>query len=277
MNIGVLTSNQTRHTFFANYLARSLPVGVVVMEPKTASPREVGRGEVEDLVLNRYFDDRDLAEMEMLVGGETLDLPLGVAQVEILPGKINETEVVDKLLAQKVDTLAVFGTSILKEPLLGAFPGRIVNIHLGVSPYYRGSGTNFWAMYNEDLHLVGSTIHYIDPGVDTGEIICHVQAPVVDGDTPHTIGNKVIRDSVHTAVRVLRLLGNGQVPSVAQWKPEKEHVYRRRDFTAEILRDLLTRWEQGLVRRFLERQAKGLLKSVRIVPLPESLIASTGL
>jgi len=275
MKIGVLTSNQHRHTFFANFLAKNLPVGVVVMEPKTASPREVGKGKEEDQILNRYFDERDQVERDILTGGDNLDLPSGVQVVTPLPGKISEAEVLDQLLAQQVDTLAVFGTSILKDPLLAAFRGRIVNIHLGVSPYYRGSGTNFWAMYNEDLHLVGSTIHYIDPGIDTGEIICHVQAPIVDGDTPHTIGNHVIRDSVHGIVRVLQLLGEGPVPSMPQWKAENEHLYRRRDFTADILSDLLSRWEQGLVRRFLKKQAKGHLDNVRILPLPEKAGSTT--
>ena len=269
MKIGVLTSNQIRHNFFANYLARNLPVSVVVMEPKTANPRKVGKGEEEDRILNQYFDERDQTERVILAGGESLDIPSGVQVVTPVAGKISVAEVVEQLLAQQVDTLAVFGTSILKDPLLCAFPGRIVNIHLGVSPYYRGSGTNFWAMYNEDLHLVGSTIHYIDPGIDTGEIICHVQAPIIEGDTPHTIGNNVIRDSVHGIVRVLQLLGDGPVPSVSQWEAQNEHLYRRRDFTANILRDLLSRWDQGLVRRFLEKQSKGQLERVRILPLPE--------
>ena len=44
------------------------------------------------------------------------------------------------------DVVLVFGTGLLKAPLIGAFPGRIINIHLGLSPYYRGAGTNFWPL-----------------------------------------------------------------------------------------------------------------------------------
>ena len=277
MNIGVLTSNSQRHRFFANHLARSLPVRVVVAEARSASPRDVGQGEEDDLILNQYFDERDQAEREILAGGERFDLRPGVTLLDIQPGKVNDPNLVDQLLAHQVDTLAVFGTSLLKEPLLSTFPRRIVNIHLGVSPYYRGSGTNFWALYNEDLHLVGSTIHYIDAGVDTGEIICHVQAPIVDGDTPHTIGNKVIEESVYAVVRVLHLMDDGPVPAVAQWKAEKGHVYRMRDFNAAILRDLLERWDQGLVRRFLERRANGQIDDVQLVSLPEGLGGPSGL
>ena len=268
MNLAILTSNEHRHRYFANYLAGQLPVSVVVAEPKVANPASGGRNEEEDRLLAEYFDDRLRAEQAILAGGERFTRPEGVVLVETAPAKVNDPMVLEGLRANGVDTLAVFGTSLLRDPLLSAFPGRIFNIHLGLSPYYRGSGTNFWALYNEDLHLVGATIHYIDPGVDTGEIICHVRAPILPDDTPHTIGNKVIKETVHTMVDVLRRIEHGPVPSVAQWKPEVEHVYRRRDFTADALRDLLARWKTDLVRRFLERQPPAG-SDLRLVSLPK--------
>ena len=273
MKIGVLTSNEHRHRYFANYLAHRLPVKIVVAEPKTASPRDVGRSQEEGQLLAQYFHEREEAEKAILEGGEGFDVPSGVKLLETLPGKINTPEVVKALLDQGVDTLAVFGTGLLKEPLLRPFQGRIVNIHLGISPYYRGSATIFWALYNEDLDLAGSTIHYIDAGVDTGDIICHVQAPIELNDTPHTIGNKVIKESVCTLVAVIRELGKGPVPAVPQWKPKNEHVYRRRDFNTEILQDLMDRWDRGLVRRFLESRANGRREMVRLLPVPETFVS----
>ena len=174
MRIALLTSNHHRHRYFANYLGGHLPVEVVVSERKVAEPTSVGNGESEDRLLQAYFAQRLKAEQEILEGGESFSLPPGVEVLETEPASINAPEVLERLTARSVDTLGVFGTSLLKEPLLSAFCGRIVNIHLGLSPYYRGAGTNFWALYNEDLHLAGATIHYIDAGVDTGEIICHV-------------------------------------------------------------------------------------------------------
>ena len=43
---------------------------------------------------------------------------------------------------------------------------KTINIHMGISPYYRGSDCNFWAMYDNNLHLVGGTVHLISKGLD---------------------------------------------------------------------------------------------------------------
>ena len=269
MNIGVLTSDQWRHKFLANHLAQHLPVKIVVAEPKVADPSEVGRDEEETRVLKAYFRDRLKTEQAILEGGEQFDLPEGVSLVRATPGEINSAEVLEQLLTLDVDTVAVFGTSILKEPLLSPFAGRMINIHLGMSPHYRGVATNFWALYNEDLHLVGATIHHIDPGIDSGDIICQVNAPIVADDTPHTIGNKVIKQAAEAAVEVLKRMEQGPVPSEPQWKPENARLYRRRDFDADVLREFLARWEEGLVARFLKRRAEGQRDGARLITLPD--------
>ena len=88
--------------------------------------------------------------------------------------------------------MLVFGTSLLKQPIIDMFPGRIINIHLGLSPYYRGAGTNFWPLVNGEPEYCGATIHFLDAGVDTGPIIAHVRPTLRSEDGPHDIGNKTI-------------------------------------------------------------------------------------
>ena len=44
---------------------------------------------------------------------------------------------------------------------------------MGISPYYRGTDCNFWALYDNNSHLVGSTIHYLSKGIDSGPILYH--------------------------------------------------------------------------------------------------------
>ena len=45
---------------------------------------------------------------------------------------------------------------------------------MGISPYYRGTDCNFWALYDGNPHLVGATIHYLSEGLDSGDIAYHV-------------------------------------------------------------------------------------------------------
>ena len=247
---------------------RQLPVTIIVAEPKTSNLVAIGQNAEEDILLSQYFHDRLEAEKEMLPEGERFVISEGTHLLETFPGKINSPDVLKQIQAHQVDAIAVFGTSIIKEPLLSTFEGRMINLHLGVSPYYRGSGTNFWALHNEDLHLVGATLHYIDPGIDSGEIICHVSTDIIQNDTPHTIGTRVIREGSETMVRVLQLLEQDKIVSTPQWHPANGVLCRRRDFTAEILRELLARWDDGLVRRFLDRQAKTQIQDAYLIPLP---------
>ena len=67
-------------------------------------------------------------------------------------GHINSTAVAKLLRAEHVDTIAVFGTSVLRNPaLLSLAPARTFNLHGGISPWYRGADSTFWALYNLSL------------------------------------------------------------------------------------------------------------------------------
>ena len=44
---------------------------------------------------------------------------------------------------------------------------------MGISPYYRGTDCNFWALYDNNPHLVGATIHLLSKGLDSGPILYH--------------------------------------------------------------------------------------------------------
>ena len=44
---------------------------------------------------------------------------------------------------------------------------------MGIAPYYRGVDCNFWALYDNNPHLVGSTIHYLSNNIDGGDILYH--------------------------------------------------------------------------------------------------------
>jgi len=50
---------------------------------------------------------------------------------------------------------------------------KAINMHMGLSPYYRGSSCNFWALFDSNTHLVGSSIHLLSKGLDNGKILYH--------------------------------------------------------------------------------------------------------
>jgi methionyl-tRNA formyltransferase len=71
------------------------------------------------------------------------------------------------------------GSSYIKGELIEFLvKKKALNIHAGVVPYYRGNDCNFWALYDNNPHLVGSTIHLLTKGLDSGNILYHAMSNV---------------------------------------------------------------------------------------------------
>lgn len=84
---------------------------------------------------------------------------------------INHPSIIDFLNQEQPDLIVVNGTRIIGKKLLAAINCPIINTHAGITPKYRGVHGAYWAMYNNDLENCGVTVHYIDPGIDTGSIL----------------------------------------------------------------------------------------------------------
>jgi methionyl-tRNA formyltransferase len=152
------------------------------------------------------------------------------------------------------DVVLVFGTGLLKARLLDSFPGRAVNIHLGLSPYYRGAGTNFWPLVNGEPEYCGATIHLLDAGVDTGPVIAHVRPDIAPADGPHEIGNKTIVAAAAALADAAQAVHRGRVCAVPQRSGGR--VYRRADFSADAVRRLYGNFERGMVPEYLAHRAQ---------------------
>jgi hypothetical protein len=127
--------------------------------------------------------------------------------------------------------------------------GRIINIHLGLSPYYRGAGTNFWPLVNREPEYVGATIHYLDAGIDTGPILAHARPRIDHGDGPHDIGNKTIVAAADALLEAATAHVAGQARAVPQTGGGR--LYQRKDFNADAVRTLYRNFDTGMIDEYL--------------------------
>ena len=104
----------------------------------------------------------------------------------------NGPECLELLAALKPDIVVVYGTLIIGRKVIAACP-RIINIHTGYSPNYRGSDTVFWALHNADMDYMGVTVHRLDAGVDTGAILARGRPEMNVGDREATLWAKATR------------------------------------------------------------------------------------
>jgi folate-dependent phosphoribosylglycinamide formyltransferase PurN len=84
---------------------------------------------------------------------------------------VNDSRTATLLQQISPSVIVVNGTRILDEKLLRASDGVFLNTHVGITPLYRGVHGGYWAQASGDPEHFGVTIHKIDKGIDTGEII----------------------------------------------------------------------------------------------------------
>lgn len=67
--------------------------------------------------------------------------------------------------------VVVNGTRILSTKLLNSVGATLINMHAGITPAYRGVHGGYWALANKDKEHCGVTVHLVDQGIDTGDIL----------------------------------------------------------------------------------------------------------
>ena len=102
-----------------------------------------------------------------------------------------ETELANLFKTAGVDLVVLAGfMRVLKEPMLAAFPHRIINLHPSLLPKFPGLEAWSQALAAGEK-VTGCTVHYVDAGVDTGEIIAQREIPILPGDTAESLHARI--------------------------------------------------------------------------------------
>jgi folate-dependent phosphoribosylglycinamide formyltransferase PurN len=87
---------------------------------------------------------------------------------------VNDEACLKAINSLQPDIIVVNGTRIISKKILQSTNAVFVNMHVGITPYYRGSHGGYWALRNKDAANFGTTIHLIDAGIDTGAVLKQV-------------------------------------------------------------------------------------------------------
>ncbi|MCX6553071.1 MAG: formyl transferase [Acidobacteria bacterium] len=245
----LLTSTFLRHLSVARRVSEDVDLQGVWCEAKSFEPQRYGSTADEHAAIAAHFAARDRSEDAFFAGCRDWEVQAQALLRKVGPGGVNDPEHVDAMARLQPDVVLVFGTGILKPPIIARFGGRIINLHLGLSPYYRGAGTNFWPLVNREPEYVGATIHYLDAGIDTGPIIAHVRPQIAPDDGPHDVGNKAIIAAADTLARAAVRYARGGVASVPQTGGGR--LYYRKHFSADAVHRLYENFRTGMISEYL--------------------------
>lgn len=84
---------------------------------------------------------------------------------------VNSKACRELLRALSPSLVVVNGTRIISNRVLNCTDAKFINTHVGVTPRYRGVHGGYWALAEGNKELFGTTVHYVDSGVDTGGIL----------------------------------------------------------------------------------------------------------
>ena len=163
-----------------------------------------GKGSNCRAILEQIRSQKLAAEARLIIS-DVFDAPIldiahefGVPNAYFPPGQFRtrlepavELELAKMLKAAGVELVVLAGfMRVLKEPMLDAFPRRIINLHPSLLPKFPGLEAWKQALAAGEK-LTGCTVHYVDAGVDSGEIIAQRKVPILPNDTPDSLHNRI--------------------------------------------------------------------------------------
>ena len=122
---------------------------------------------------------------------------------------------------------------------------------MGISPYYRGNDCNFWALYDDNPHLVGATIHYISKGLDSGPMLYHAVSEHVDDPFVYTMSS--VKSAFLSLKKYIQTNAIYNFESEQQDRSKEIRYSKKDDFTDEVVNAFLHTGKKGLVKMDYEK------------------------
>jgi methionyl-tRNA formyltransferase len=178
---------------------------------------------------------------------------------------VNENRVVQFVKDSAPDLICINGTNLLRQPILEIIPFLrlgALNMHTGLSPYSRGGNCSLFMLLERHPEMVGVTIHHIDPGIDSGDIILSSRPELEESDNFEMIEAKVFRLGIDLMILAIHQLTEGKALRVKQWEKGKLFLrktgYVYHPYLRVQVNELIKR---GLIRHYLcnrETQERGI-------------------
>ncbi|MDD4197924.1 MAG: formyl transferase [Paludibacter sp.] len=159
---------------------------------------------------------------------------------------INSPQVKDQLEKIKPDLVVVQGTTMIKSTTIKNIP-LVLNLHWGLSPYYRGSYCTEWAILNHDIYNIGYTIHKISSKIDGGAILTQGRPEIEAIDTSNSINMKLTKQGADKMSEVITKIKDGEQPQFIKQETDKGKLYLIRNWTSKERKKLKYMESEGLL------------------------------
>ncbi|HEX8221910.1 MAG TPA: phosphoribosylglycinamide formyltransferase [Chloroflexia bacterium] len=195
--------------------ARDVPfrLGVLVSGKGTnlqaildAAARGELRAEVALVVCNHK-------DAEAIGRAERAGVPVEVHEMRAYPSRLAQQQAIAVRLEEAgVELVVCAGWDRVLEPeVVRRFAGKMINVHPSLLPAFGGGLHAIEDALRCGVKITGCTVHFVTEEVDTGPIISQAAVPVLDGDTPETLANRVHPEEHRLLVEAIKLYSQGKL------------------------------------------------------------------
>ncbi|HXY57943.1 MAG TPA: phosphoribosylglycinamide formyltransferase [Methylocystis sp.] len=152
------------------------------------------------------------AEAQGLIHAKSRGIATAAVDHKIFAGREEFERSMQLVLeAHRIEFICLAGFLRLLTPwFIGRWAGKMLNIHPALLPAYRGLHTHERALA-DGVKIHGCTVHFVVPQMDEGPIVAQAAVPVLDGDTPETLAERVLEQEHRIYPLALRLVASGAV------------------------------------------------------------------
>jgi len=247
--IVVITGDLLAHNYFLNQLRANFKLSAIFIE-KNRYPEPTYNSKKEREAWDEFFINRTKTE-ECLFRLSTYNHAHNNPQNFIVQkGCLNENKTIKLINKFNPAIIIIFGTSLLSSKYIDLYPNQILNLHVGLSQYYRGTSCNFWPIYNLELQLLGATIHYVTDKIDGGNILFQDSIELHQNDSQFTLMTKPIILGTKLMIEAIKRTSDNSTKH-KQIKPIGK-LYQIKDFDPKAIIHVNHHISSGKIKRKIE-------------------------
>ena len=235
MKITLFTSNKNRHNYLINLLSKISDELFIVQECGTIFSGIVPGHYPVSETMKEYFEQVNDVQSKLFGNSYVNSSSKNIKLLPILSGDLNKCSLTFLSDFLKSDIYVVFGSSYIKRELVDYLvKQKAINIHMGVSPYYRGTDCNFWALYDNNPHLAGATIHMLSKGLDSGPMLYHAMSNIKTNPFEYTMST--VKAAFHSIAERIEDKSIFEIKPIIQNKKNEIRYSKKIEFNDEVVK-----------------------------------------
>ena len=205
-------------------------------------------------LFEKHMSDRNKIE-SIFYPEDEFSIHENTKHIHITSDELSSYKVVNFINKIKPSLVFVFGVGILKSRILNCLNKvKVINLHFGLTPYYRGSNTLLWPLYQQSPGYIGITLHDIDSKIDHGPIYHQQITNFTNTDTIHEIFCKTIIQAAKPTLKLIDLLiNNVELDPIHINHTGK--LFFNTEFTPNHLRIIYQLIDEGILTKYLDNKS----------------------